>query len=125
MTGGRGKTGSRLVKILSDKGINHSVAARAPKSKNEIAFDWLNPEVAIKAFEGVTSAYIVAPTDTSEHGKIIIPILEKAIDLGLTRIVLLSASAIEAGGPMMGEVHAWLIKYAPEWAVLRPTWFML
>lgn len=124
VTGGRGKTGSRLVKILTDRGINHSVSARIPKNENEIAFDWLNPELAIKAFEGVTSAYIVAPTNTSEHGKIVIPVLEKAIDIGLKRIVLLSASAIEAGGPMMGEVHAWLIKYAPEWTVLRPTWFM-
>ncbi len=25
---------------------------------------------------------------------------------------------------MMGEVHAWLAKTAPEWAVLRPSWFM-
>ncbi|WP_404339708.1 NAD(P)H-binding protein [Pseudoalteromonas mariniglutinosa] len=124
VTGGRGKTGSRLIKILSDKGISHNVAARVPEEENEIAFDWLNPEMAIKAFEGVTSAYIVAPTNTSEHGKIVIPILERAIDLGLRRIVLLSASAIEAGGPMMGQIHSWLINNAPEWTVLRPTWFM-
>ncbi|HEV2604757.1 MAG TPA: ergot alkaloid biosynthesis protein, partial [Microvirga sp.] len=28
------------------------------------------------------------------------------------------------GDPMMGEVHAWLATNAPEWAVLRPSWFM-
>lgn len=25
---------------------------------------------------------------------------------------------------MMGEVHAWLAANAPDWAVLRPSWFM-
>ena len=40
VTGGRGKTGSRLVKILTDRGINHSVATRIPKNENELtSFD--------------------------------------------------------------------------------------
>lgn len=25
---------------------------------------------------------------------------------------------------MMGEVHAWLARNAPDWTVLRPSWFM-
>ncbi len=43
---------------------------------------------------------------------------------GVRRFVLLSSSRLEPGGPMMGEVHAWLAKSASEWAVLRPSWFM-
>lgn len=47
-----------------------------------------------------------------------------ALSSGVRRFVLLSASSLEAGGPMMGQVHAYLQSMAPEWAVLRPSWFM-
>jgi uncharacterized protein YbjT (DUF2867 family) len=52
------------------------------------------------------------------------PFIELAIAQGVRRFVLLSSSAIEKGGPAMGVVHALLHSIAPEWAVLRPSWFM-
>jgi uncharacterized protein YbjT (DUF2867 family) len=52
------------------------------------------------------------------------PILESAIERGVRRFVLLSSAMLDRGGPMMGGVHAWLADTAPEWAVLRPSWFM-
>jgi uncharacterized protein YbjT (DUF2867 family) len=49
---------------------------------------------------------------------------EAAMARGVNRFVLLSGSPIEAGGPAMGKVHAWLQTSDAEWAVLRPSWFM-
>ncbi len=54
--------------------------------------------------------------------------MKKFIDLakhnGVTRFVLLSSSALEAGGPAHGKVHEYLVGLGVEYAVLRPTWFM-
>ncbi|KAJ7880911.1 hypothetical protein B0H13DRAFT_2050068 [Mycena leptocephala] len=42
---------------------------------------------------------------------------------GVKRFVFMSASVIEAGGPMMGQVHEYLRSLTVEYCVLRPTWF--
>ena len=42
----------------------------------------------------------------------------------MRRAVLLSSSAIDAGTPGLGKVQAQLGAMIPEWAVLRPSWFM-
>lgn len=123
VTGGTGKTGRGVVERLSKLGIKSTIATRNPKSANETRFDWADPSTSI-AFEGCNAAYLVAPTDRIDHLAVMQPMLETALGAGVTRFVLLSASSIEPGGPMMGEVHAWLANHAPEWAVLRPSWFM-
>lgn len=122
--GGKGKTGSHVAAKLASKGINYRITTRSPVVENELAFDWLKPEESSSAFTGIREVYIVAPTNSSDHGVVVPPMLERALQSGVKRFVLLSASSLEAGGPMMGQIHAWLIDNAPEWAVLRPTWFM-
>lgn len=122
--GGKGKTGRYVAEKLAQRHIPHFIGTRSPKQPNDVAFDWMQPALANTAFKGIRALYIVAPTNSSEHGSLMLPILEQAIVQGVQRFVLLSASSLEAGGPMMGAVHAWLIEHAPEWAVLRPTWFM-
>lgn len=122
--GGKGKTGRYLVSHLRTLGIPTRVGTRAPTSPGDIAFDWTKPETAKAAFAGVQAIYIVAPTHSADHESIVPPFLHEALAQGVQRLVLLSASSLEAGGPMMGKIHSWLAKHAPEWAVLRPTWFM-
>ncbi|WP_170519019.1 ergot alkaloid biosynthesis protein [Ruegeria atlantica] len=124
VTGGTGKTGSRVVKQLRAKGLAPSVGTRSPQNKNDVRFDWSDPSTFTDAFEGVRAVYLVAPTDTVDSLGAMQPGLEAALAAGVQRFVLLSASSLEEGGPMMGAVHAWLRSNAPEWAVLRPTWFM-
>ena len=50
--------------------------------------------------------------------------LIEALGAGVRRVVLLSASAIPAGGSGPGLVHTLVADTVPEWAVLRPSWFM-
>lgn len=123
VTGGTGTTGSRVARRLEERGIPVAIGTRRPKAPSDVLFDWADPASAT-AFDGCTAAYLVAPTDRTDHLALMQPILERAMARGTRRFVLLSSSQFAPGGPMMGEVHAWLAATVPEWAVLRPSWFM-
>lgn len=123
VTGGTGTTGRRVAALLAGARTEVRIATRNPKSDQDVWFGWGDPASA-DAFDGCAAAYIVAPTDRTDHLTVMRPILERAIARGTRRFVLLSSSLLEPGDPMMGEVHAWLAAHAPEWAVLRPSWFM-
>ncbi|MEM7684078.1 MAG: ergot alkaloid biosynthesis protein [Pseudomonadota bacterium] len=124
VTGGTGTTGRRVSAQLSERGLRYRVATRNPGAKDHIRFDWTDETTWAAALEGVKRIYLVAPSGVAEPLPVLIPFMELAIRNGVKRFVLLSASSLAAGGPMMGMVHAWLRDHAPEWVVLRPTWFM-
>ncbi len=123
ITGGKGKTGRRVASRLTAAGIEVAIGTRTPTGPHDRCFDWADPSSA-SAFAGCDAVYLVAPTDRTDHLAVMQPLLQQAMGQGVRRIVLLSSSLLEPGGPMMGEVHAWLTENAPEWAVLRPSWFM-
>jgi len=122
--GARGKTGRRLAEIYKARNKPVYLATRTPNAPNERAFNWTDYDQAVAAFSGVKKAYVVAPTDRSDHAEIMLPVLEAALHQGVKRMVLLSASSLERGGPMMGQIHDWMVNNVPEWTVLRPSWFM-
>lgn len=124
LTGGTGKTGSRLARRLRASGLTPRVATRAPRRTGEVRFDWADPATFDAAFEGVDAIYLVAPTGAADPLAAMRPGLDHAIASGMRRFVLLSASSLDEDGPMMGQVHRYLHDHAPEWVVLRPTWFM-
>lgn len=124
ITGGTGKTGSRVAHSLRERGIEPRLASRSPKGAASVRFDWRDTATFPVALADVRAVYLVAPTDTAEPLDAMRPFLEQAIGSGVDRFVLLSASSLEEGGPMMGAVHAFLKRHALHWAVLRPTWFM-
>lgn len=124
VTGGTGTTGRMVVQGLKEQGIATKVGTRRPSNGGEVLFDWQKPESAQAAFAGMDAVYVVAPTNTSDHRKVVLPVLDIARSYGVRRFVLLSASSLEEGGPMMGQIHSYLKDNAPEWTVLRPTWFL-
>ncbi|WP_434054447.1 MAG: ergot alkaloid biosynthesis protein [Roseibium sp.] len=124
VTGGTGKTGSRVVEQLGANWVVPRIATRNPQDESQVRFDWKDPSTFAAAFQSVSAVYLVAPTDTVDSLGAMQPGLEAALNAGVKRFVLLSASSLEEGGPMMGAVHGWLRMNAPEWVVLRPTWFM-
>jgi ergot alkaloid biosynthesis protein len=125
VTGGTGKTGRRLVSELRGKGVECRVASRgATVAEGERPFDWTLPESWDGALEGVSTAYLVAPSAVGEPAPVMIDFLRRAQKRGVSRFVLLSAAPLPAGGPAMGQVHLWLKENAAEWTVLRPSWFM-
>jgi ergot alkaloid biosynthesis protein len=123
ITGGKGKTGRRVASLLTATGIDVAIGTRTPDGARDRRFDWADPSSA-SAFDRCDAVYLVAPTDRTDHLAVMQPLLEEAMGRGVRRFVLLSSSRLVPGGPMMGEVHSWLAQSAPEWAVLRPSWFM-
>ena len=124
VTGGTGTTGRRLSDQLAARGLRHRSATRHPKSEHDVHFDWADETTWAAALEGVKGIYLVAPSGVADPLPAMIPFMELAISNGVKRFVLLSASSLEPGGPMMGMVHSWMRDHAPEWVVLRPPWFM-
>lgn len=124
VTGATGKTGRRTVKQVQRLGHDTVAASRQGGSDAGVPFDWLVPETFSPALDEVRAVYLVAPPGVSEALSAMQPFLDQAVTTGVTRFVLLSASSLDEGGPAMGQVHAWLRVHAPQWVVLRPTWFM-
>lgn len=124
VTGGTGKTGRLVADGLACRGIETRIATRRPLLGDQVRFDWSDATTHDAALDGVTSMYLVAPTDRTDHLSAMRPFLEQAVARVPGRLVLLSASSLDEGDPMMGEVHAWLRAHAPRWTVLRPSWFM-
>lgn len=130
ITGGTGKTGSRLAALLREKGVTPRIASRAPRPAGStdgaeaVRFDWQDPGSFGGALAGVAAVYLVAPANDWQPLAAMQPFIEQALGAGVGRFVLLSASSLPEGGPMMGAVHALLKQRAPRWTALRPTWFM-
>jgi len=123
LLGGTGRTSTQIAGLLDRASIAYILASRSSK---ECKFDWLDESTYDNPFSknaGITSVYLIAPAVTD-----IFTPMKKFIDLakhnGVTRFVLLSSSALEAGGPAHGKVHEYLVGLGVEYAVLRPTWFM-
>ena len=127
ITGGTGKVGRRIVRGLLARGQRVRVASRsgeAPEGGSSVRFDWSAPGGHDAALEGVGRIFLVAPALGSDPFPLMAAFIERALQAGVRRFVLLSASSLPEGGFAMGRVHELLHARAPEWAVLRPSWFM-
>ena len=130
LTGGRGKTSSRLAMLLAQANIPFIHASHSPSpisgSPNQCYFDWLDQntwEVPFLRDSDIHAVYLVGPPLID----IVVPMksfIEFSKANGVRRFVLLSASAVPMGGPAMGQVHEFLSTLGIEYTVLRPTWFM-
>lgn len=128
LTGGRGKTSFRIAQLASQKGyIVRTAGRRAPEHPVErsehAAFDWEDLSTYEPALTGVDAVYLVAPVGMHPE-TLMIPFIEKALKLSVRRFVLLSSASVSETDPVFGPVHRYLRENAPEWAVLRPSYFM-
>ncbi|ONK11331.1 NAD(P)H-binding protein [Streptomyces sp. MP131-18] len=125
--GANGTTGSRTTARLV--GAGHRVkaagrrAARVPGAE-AVRFDWYDPGTFGEALAGTDRVYLVPPPGDLDPAAVMLPFLRQARGTGVHRAVLLSSSAVPAGGPAVGAVHRALPGLFDAWAVLRPSWFM-
>ncbi|SJL15843.1 related to nucleoside-diphosphate-sugar epimerase family protein [Armillaria ostoyae] len=130
LTGGTGRTATRIARLLRDANQPVLLTYRngvVPKPFKGVKFDWYDAST----FEGVFTAdpnidriYLVAPAATSEVFPPMKPFIDLAVQKGVRRFVLLSATTMADGYPLMGpKVHEYLLSLNVDYAVLRPSWF--
>lgn len=123
--GATGTTGSRLVRRLRAVGCEVRPASRTAPAETDgwVRFDWLDEATHARALDGIDRMYLIPPLLVADPSAAMTEFLERALETGVQRVVLLSASAIPEGTPGVGAVHAAVRREATEWAVLQPTWF--
>jgi ergot alkaloid biosynthesis protein len=123
LTGGTGKTGSRIAANLAARNVRTRIASRHPQT-GQTFFDWFDPSTFASALENIESVYLLAPLGVADCLKIMQPFIDQALNAGVQRLVFLSSSLVPEGAPVFGQVHHYLHQHAPSWVVLRPSWFM-
>lgn len=142
VTGGWGKTASRVAKLLSARGVPVQIASRRGAdaipaeyksqypSLTGVTFDWTNASTHINPFNAVdpdvpiSAVYLVAPAVLDIIGAMKL-FIDLAIEKGVKRFVLLSAAGMEKGGWGYGKVHEYLVDggLGVDYCILRPPWF--
>ena len=116
--GGSGKTGRRVVQRLKSRGVPTRIGSRSGSP----AFDWNKPEAWDAVLDGVSSVYISYSPDLAIPGATdsIQQFVDKAVEHGVTRLVLLSGRGEEEAQACENIVQAADV----EWTVVRAGWFM-
>lgn len=117
VVGATGKTGSRVVSKLEDKGV----AVRRGSRNAEIPFDWETPATWAPALSGVSKAYVTYFPDLAFPGAVeaLEAFTKVAAASGLERIILLSGR---------GEHHARMGEEVIRasgipFTIVRAAWF--
>lgn len=120
VVGATGTVGTLVAERLADAGVAVTAAARG----GAVRFDWHDPDTWDAALTGVDAMYLIAPGGDADPVLAMKPFLDLALAAGVKRAVLQSASSVRVGDPGLGRVHEAVASTFPQWAVLRPCWFM-
>ncbi|GAB4584115.1 NmrA family NAD(P)-binding protein [Nocardia sp. IFM 10818] len=123
--GSSGTTGSRVANQLRWQGVPARLATRSPGADPfRVRFDWLDSDSHDRALQSVSAVYLVAPVGVHDPVSLVEPFLRTALRHGVRRVVALGSSAVPAADSGMGGISRLVRELMPEWAVLRPSWFM-
>lgn len=124
VTGASGTTGGRLAALLRARGTAVRAASRSGGGVNGMRFDWHDPSTHDAVLAGIRRAYLIPPVPSAAPEGVMLPFLDRARAAGVERVVLLGNSVVPGGGPGIGLVQQAVAASFPQWAVLRPSWFM-
>lgn len=126
VVGGTGTTGSRVAALLRERSAAVRVGTRTPAAGDpeHVRFDWGDRATHVPAMAGVDRVYLIPPIGEVEPGELVESFLADAVRAGVRRVVLLSSSAVADGPSGVGVLPSLVRTAMPEWAVLRPSWFM-
>ncbi|GAA5068763.1 NAD(P)H-binding protein [Nocardia callitridis] len=125
MLGATGTTGGRVVEFLRGRSVPVRLATRTPgPDPRTVRFDWWDRASYSPALRGVRAVYLVAPIGVEQPVPIVELFLKVAAREGVRRVVLLGSSAVDAASTGTGALYELVRATMPEWAVLRPSWFM-
>lgn len=117
VTGGTGKTGRRVARLLAERGVDVRVGSRSA----EVPFDWEDQATWAPALEGASAAYVAYVPDLGFPGasEAITEFCKIATTQGVRRLVLLSGRGEEEA-----QVCERIVRDSGlEWTVVRASWF--
>jgi uncharacterized protein YbjT (DUF2867 family) len=126
--GGTGKTGKRVGRQLSTRGVTARIATRTPgvpgERESPVAFEWRDRATYRAALDGVDAIFVVPPTFAVDYVPQVEALLAEAKAAGVPRLVFLSARGAAIGDhiPMRGAEQK-LAAGGLEYTILRPSWF--
>ncbi|WP_040793421.1 NmrA family NAD(P)-binding protein [Nocardia paucivorans] len=127
VTGATGNTGRYVTAGLRAEGASVRTATRSPSGEtsgdDHIRFDWHDSETYLLALTGIDRVYLVAPVGVRDPSDQIEHFLDVARTANVRRVVFLSSDVIPHQAPGLDRARR-LVTEMPEWAVLRPSWFM-
>jgi len=121
--GASGKTGSRVARILSDRGV----AVRAARRDPTVRFDWNDPATYSSALDGATGVYLVSPVMRTDFAADVSAFLDEAERAGVRHVTYLSGYGIQHAP---AEVALRAVELDLEsrssfsHSLIRPAWFM-
>ena len=136
ITGGTGKTSSRVARLAQDAKVPFLVASRKGQdgvtSGPAVKFNWLDPSTFENPFkygftngEKITAIYLVLPPSAGDPKDFINPFIDIAVkNYGVKKFVLLAGSSIIKGENHAGQVWGHLSNLGVDHTVLLATWFM-
>lgn len=125
VTGGTGKTGAELVRLLRGNGVPVRVASRHPSADDPdaVRFDWEDPTTHPAALRGMDRIFLVPPVNSVDPILSVGPFLDQAQRLGVRRVVLLGSAIVLPNAPSAVEMAA-RVRARSGWVVLRASGFM-
>jgi uncharacterized protein YbjT (DUF2867 family) len=115
--GGTGKTGGRVVRSLTARGLE----VRSVSRSTEPAFDWTDPATWPAALDGIDRAYVTFAPDLAVPGAVetVEAFVDAANQHGVQRLVLLSGR----GEDEAQRAERVIQRPELEWTVVRASWF--
>jgi uncharacterized protein YbjT (DUF2867 family) len=117
VTGGTGKTGRRVARLLEQRGVPARIGSRS----GQPPFDWDNRSTWAPALDGVRGVYISFQPDLAVPGatETVAAFAEQALSQGVQRLVLISGRGEEEAQRAELAVRA----VAPGVTIERASWF--
>ena len=117
VTGGTGKTGSRIVNRLTQMDWPVRIGSRSAN----IPFDWYNPDTWAPALTDIQSVYICFQPDLAVPGatSIIHAFTQQAAQQGIQHVVLLSGR----GEQEAQDCEQIVMQCGINWTIVRASWF--
>jgi uncharacterized protein YbjT (DUF2867 family) len=122
--GSTGKTGSRVVADLINRGLKIRTAAR---SGADVTFDWTQRDSYASALDGIGRVYLVAPVMRIDFADDVLAFLDEAEPAGVQHVTFLSAYGIEHAPDEVATRRVELDLLGRQrmgHTILRPAWFM-
>lgn len=126
VVGANGTVGKEVVRLLQQAGQEVVEAtSKPPTRRSQVRLDLATGEGVSQALAGVDRAFIMAPPGFTNQDEILTPLIERAAQQKLNRIVLLSALGADVAETNPLRKAELLVEQSGlPYNVLRPNWFM-